>query len=182
MKQKICNFILRLVGWKYELAFPLPEKCVFCVAPHTSNWDLILGELLYFAVGGKKKVSFFIKKEWFFFPLNFFFKWLGGIPVDRQKKTSLVDQMIEEFGKRDALCLAVTPEATRKANPNWKHGFYYIAKGANVPIVLVYFDYSQKKAGVERQVIPSGDAEREVNEIKQYYAQFKGRYPDQFAI
>ncbi len=182
MRRKLCAFLLRLLGWKYELAVALPEKCVFCVAPHTSNWDLFLGELLYFAVGGKRKVSFLIKKEWFFFPLNFIFKKLGGVPVDRSKKTSLVDQMISEFRQRDAFCLAVTPEGTRKANPNWKKGFYYIAKGAAVPLLLVYLDYSVRRAGVERIFEPTGDFDADITQIKQYYSNFKGRYPENFSI
>lgn len=182
MKQKICSFILRLIGWNYKISVELPNKAVFCVAPHTSNWDLLLGELLYFAVGGKRKVSFFIKKEWFVFPLNYFFNFLGGIPVNRQKRSSLVDQMIDEFNSRDYFCLAVTPEATRKPNPNWKRGFYYIAKGANVPILLVYLDYSKKIAGVEQIFVPTDDEEADIQYVKTYYTAFKGRYPENFAI
>ena len=78
--------------------------------------------------------------------------------------------------------MAVTPEATRKANPNWKRGFYYIAQGADVPILLGYLDYSKKVVGVEKIFIPTGDVETDMNEIKKFYLQFKGRYPENFAI
>ena len=182
MRQKISSFLLRLMGWKYKLSVELPEKAIFCVAPHTSNWDLLMGELLYFAVGGKHKVSFLIKKEWFFFPLKYLFRMMGGVPVDRQKRTSLVEQMVHEFNTRDQFCLAITPEATRKANPNWKRGFYYIALEAKVPVLLAYFDYSSKMAGVERTLEITGDEEADIQTVKQYYSSFKGKYPENFAI
>lgn len=182
IRKKISSCLLKLAGWRYEMKEEFPQKCLFCVAPHTSNWDLLLGELFYFASGGRHKVHFFIKKEWFFFPLNYFFNAIGGLPVDRQKKNSLVEQMIQRFNAEENFCLAVTPEATRKANPNWKKGFYYIAQGADVPILLGYLDYSKKVVGVEKIFIPTGDLDTDMDEIKKFYLQFKGRYPENFAI
>lgn len=184
MNQKFCQYVLRLLGWKTQLSVELPEKGVFCVAPHTSNWDFFLCEFLYFAVGGKHKVSFLIKKEWFKFPFGPIFRKIGGIPVDRSKKTSLVDQMVGEFNQHKQLLLAITPEATRKPNPNWKMGFFYIAKGANVPIYLVYLDYSKKMAGVERMIEVCRDLDETtvMDDVKHYYSQFKGRYPENFLI
>lgn len=182
MRKKICSFILGLFGWKGVLGVEIPKKSVFCVAPHTSNWDFIIGELFYSAVGGDQKVSFLIKKEWFTFPLGYFFRWIGGVPVDRGKRTSLVQQMVAEFHKREKFCLAVTPEGTRKANPNWKLGFYRIAKEAGVPIVLVYMDYSKKIAGAERLFEVTGDEEADIAEIKKYYSQFTACHPENFVI
>ena len=94
---------------------------MICAAPHTTNLDLFIGKLFYGALG--RKTSFMMKKEWFFFPLGLFFKAVGGIPVDRSRKTSLVDQMVHHFAECKKFHLAITPEGTRKANPNWKKGF-----------------------------------------------------------
>ena len=100
---------------------PNYDKCIICAAPHTSNWDLFIGKLFYGAIG--RKTSFMMKKEWFFFPLGLIFKAVGGIPVDRSRNTSLVDQMANKFAESKQFHLAITPEGTRKPNPNWKRDF-----------------------------------------------------------
>ena len=96
MKKAFYSFIYyRLLGWKTNVTVPDYDKCVICAAPHTSNWDLFIGKLFYGAIG--RKTSFMMKKEWFFFPLGLIFKAVGGIPVNRGRKSSLVDQMTEKF-------------------------------------------------------------------------------------
>ena len=112
MKKAICKALLRMAGWKLGPVSEDVPKCVICVAPHTSNWDFIVGKLFYTALG--RNASFLIKKEWFFFPFNILFSWLGGVPVDRHQRTSVTDQMVEVFNKRKIFQLAVTPEGTRK--------------------------------------------------------------------
>ena len=98
MKKAIYSFIYyRLLGWKTNVTVPNYDKCVICAAPHTTNLDLFIGKLFYGAIG--RKTSFMMKKEWFFFPLGVFFKAVGGIPVNRSRKTSLVDQMVHNFAK-----------------------------------------------------------------------------------
>lgn len=169
-----------MLGWKIDKKVNLPPKCVICVAPHTSNWDLILGEIIYTAMG--EKANFLIKKSWFVFPFNIIFNALGGIPVDRSKKTSLTEQMAEEFGKRDKFQLAITPEGTRKKAEDWKKGFYYIALAANVPIVIVILDYSTKTVTFDSIFHPTGDAENDIKEIKSHYKNAKGRHPEKFTI
>jgi 1-acyl-sn-glycerol-3-phosphate acyltransferase len=181
MKQKLCRLILKMIGWKAVLKIKIPDKCVFCVAPHTSNTDFMIGKLVYCAIGGGR-LSFLIKKEWFKFPFNMIFKGLGGIPVDRSSKNSLTDQIAGQFESRRRFKLAVTPEGTRKANPDWKKGFYYIAKKANVPILLAYIDYGTKIAGIERIFRLTGEDDKDIQEIKLYYKQFAGRRPERFAV
>lgn len=181
MKEKIYSFIYhRILGWKMNITVPYYDKCVICAAPHTSNWDLFIGKLFYGAIG--RKTSFMMKKEWFFFPLGLIFKSMGGIPVDRSRKTSLVDQMADRFDKSTRFHLAITPEGTRKPNSEWKKGFYYIALKAHVPIVLFGIDYPSKTITGTKVVIPSGDIDKDMNEIKQYFTQFKGKKPNNFAI
>lgn len=107
---------------------------------------------------------------------------MGGIPVDRSRKSSLVDQMINIAKSSKKFHLAITPEGTRKANPNWKKGFYYIAQGAGLPIILVAIDYEKKCITAEKVIHPSGDIEKDMREIKLYYKDFKGKHPELFTI
>ena len=129
-----------------------------------------------------KRRKFPDEKDWFFFPLGFIFRWMGGIPVDRNKKTALTEQLAVLFKEREQLCLAVTPEGTRKANPQWKKGFYYIALNAGVPIMLFGLDYSRKVIECTKTMIPSGDYDNDIVEIKQYFKDYKGKYPENFEI
>lgn len=178
--KKFCRFILKLIGWRIAGNTDYPRKCVICVAPHTSNWDLILGQIIYRSMG--RKANFLMKKSWFFFPLNIVFNAMGGIAVDRTKNNSLTDSLAEEFEKRDKFQLAVTPEGTRKKTESWKMGFYYIALAAHVPIVVVALDYENKIADFKMVLTPSGDAEKDVALIKSCYAGVKGRNPEQFSL
>ncbi len=173
MMQKINRILLKMMGWKIKLEVEKIPKCVISVAPHTSNWDFIIGKMLCSAIG--YKVSFLMKKEWFFFPLNYILKAMGGIPVDREKKTNMTEQMIEIFKSRKEFYLAIAPEATRKKTSEWKKGFYYIALGANVPIATAYLDYKNKLAGIPSYFIPSGDEEKDINKIKSFYSHFTGK-------
>ncbi len=179
MRKAIYSFIYhRLLGWKYAVTVPDYDKCVICAAPHTSNFDLFIGKLFYGALG--RKTSFMMKKEWFFFPLGILFKAVGGIPVDRGRNTSMVDQMMKHFATKRRFHLAITPEGTRKANPNWKKGFYYIALQAQVPIVLIGIDYGTKTIRAGKVIVPSGEIEKDMVEIKRYFQDFKGRNPENF--
>ena len=180
MKRAISSFILRLFGWTVEVDVPDYPKCVICVAPHTSNWDFFIGKLAYLSIG--RYAGFMMKKEWFFFPLGILFKAVGGIPVNRGRKSSLVEQMAEVFAKRPKFHLAITPEGTRKRNPNWKKGFYYIALKAQVPIVLIGIDYNTKTVTSTKAIMPSGDIEKDMREIKLYFKDFKGKHPENFSI
>lgn len=181
LRQTVYRFIYtKVLGWKAVVTVPNYDKCVVCAAPHTSNLDLFIGKLFYGTIG--QRTSFMMKKDWFFFPLGIFFKAVGGIPVNRSRSTSLVDQMVEEFNRRKKFHLAITPEGTRKANPHWKKGFYHIALKAQVPIVLVGIDYDKKLIEAGKTIIPSGNLEEDLNEIKQYFLRFKGKHPELFAV
>ncbi|MEG1543249.1 MAG: lysophospholipid acyltransferase family protein [Tannerellaceae bacterium] len=178
MRKAISKALLRLVGWKLGPVGENVPKCVVCVAPHTSNWDFIVGKLFYTALG--RNAGFLIKKEWFFFPLNLFFGWLGGVPVDRHKRTSVTDQMVEEFSKRTVFHLGITPEGTRKPAKEWKKGFYYIAEKAHVPIMMAYLDYGKKEAGIMGLFYPTGDMEKDIHEIRAFYKNVTACHPENF--
>ena len=126
-------FILKVLGWKIDKHTPEGvDKCVVVMGPHTSNWDFVIGRLAFASYGVNGR--FLIKKELFFFPLGWFLKAIGGIPVDRKSKNSMTEFATAQFEENDKMFMVFTPEGTRSYNPNWKKGFYYIALKANVPI------------------------------------------------
>ena len=181
MWKKFCRWYLyRHLGWKTNVTVTHPEKFIIGLAPHTSNWDFILGQLYAGAEG--LHINFLMKKEWFFWPLGPLFRRLGGIPVFRDRHTSMTDNLADEARKRDRFCLCITPEGTRSLNPDWKKGFYFIALKANLPILLYGADYEKKLITCTKQLIPSGDLEADMREIKLYFKDFKGKKPEKFTI
>lgn len=181
MLQSFCSFILyKAFGWKKIDTIGRPKKAIICLAPHTSNWDFILG-ILYSRAEGFRS-NFLMKKEWFFWPLGPLFKHLGGIPVWRDRRTSLTDQLADVANSSESFMLCVTPEGTRSLNPEWKKGFYFIAQKANIPILLYGLDYEKKTITATRTIIPSGDVDKDMREIKLYYKGLKGKNPELFTI
>ncbi len=178
MKKGLSKFILKLMGWKIGKVLPEVDKCVIAVAPHTSNMDFIIGKLAYTAIG--RTANFLIKKDWFFFPFNHLFNSIGGIPVDRNKRTSITEKLAVEFEQRDKFQLAVTPEGSRKPVRKWKKGFYYIAYKANVPIVLVALDYGTKTVSFLDTFYPTGDTDGDIATIRAKYNDIEAKYPEQF--
>ncbi len=181
MWKRICNWLLyKWMGWTVEVTEDHPDKYIICLAPHTSNWDFILGLLYSRSIGMKS--NFLMKKEWFFWPLGPIFRSLGGIPVYRQKKTSMTDAMAETAKAAKIFHLCITPEGTRSKTADWKKGFYFIAQKAGLPILLYGLDYEQKRIVCTKTIIPSGDLDRDMRDIKLYYKHFKGKKPENFTI
>ncbi len=177
----VSKVILRLFGWRVIGGVP-PEipKCVVAVAPHTSMWDFVLGRLAFWELG--LKARFLIKKEMFFWPLGPVVRWLGGIPVDRQKRGNMVDQVANLFRQHESLYIAITPEGTRKLVKDWKKGYYYIALKAKVPIALGILDYKKKEGGVVRMIHPTGDFEADTKEIEKIYRGLGARHPELYNL
>jgi 1-acyl-sn-glycerol-3-phosphate acyltransferase len=178
MMIQFSRFILRLNGWKWLNEMAVPEKCVICIAPHTSNWDFILGLLYGYALDLHS--HFLMKKEWFYFPMSLLMKKLGGIPVDRKQKTSLTETMTEWFNKKSSFRLAIAPEGTRQLTKEWKKGFYFIALKAQVPIALVFIDYKTKTMGIRQIFFPTGNVDVDLPLIQSYYKDFEGKFADRF--
>lgn len=175
--RKFIRFLLRLFGWKIDKTPPDGEKkFVVVVGPHTSNWDFVLGKLAFRTYGLNSK--FLIKKEAFVFGFGWLLKKMGGIPVDRKKNNNLTDYAVKLFKESDELVLVFTPEGTRKYNPNWKKGFYYIAQQANVPIYIAYIDYEKKIGGFHSKLIPTGNVEKDIQYIKDILKNYKGKVPE----
>lgn len=156
------------------------KKFVVVVAPHTSNWDYIIGRLFYFSMGIKAKIM--IKKELFFFPLGFVLKAIGGVPVERQRKTDIVERMAEEIRKSEKFILTITPEGTRKKVTEWKRGFHRIAKAAGVPVLPGYFDYKRKVVGIGEPFFPTDDEDADMRKIKLFFKDITPKYPEKFSI
>ena len=168
-----------MAGWKVYATVAEPQKSVICVAPHTSNWDFILGELGIHSVG--MKAGFLMKDTWFFFPLGYLMKALGGIPVNRRQHGNLTQSIVEAFNTTPRLAIGVTPEGTRSANPNWHKGAIFMAREAQVPLVMAYFDYKQRVVCIDREFQLSDDADADLIRIKQYFLQHGcGRFPEKF--
>ena len=168
------------MGWTTNITVNHPCKYIICLAPHTSNWDFLIGQLYMRAEG--LKVNFLMKKEWFFWPLGPLFRRMGGIPVWRSKHTSMTDNLAEQARRADSFCLCITPEGTRSLNAEWKKGFYYIAQKAQIPVLLYGVDYKRKLIECTKSFIPSGDIEHEMREIKLYFKDYKGRKLELFTI
>jgi 1-acyl-sn-glycerol-3-phosphate acyltransferase len=177
----LSKLILKWAGWKITGDFPFQyKKCIVIEAPHTSNWDFLIGWLGFTSLG--INVRFLIKKESFFWPVGGLLKKLGGIPVDRNKNNNMVEQIIRLYEQNDYMVITITPEGTRKKVDHWKRGFYYIALHSNVPIVLGYLDYEKKVGGVGPTLWPSGDFRKDWRMIEDFYRGKKGRHPENFNL
>ncbi|MBF1552995.1 MAG: 1-acyl-sn-glycerol-3-phosphate acyltransferase [Prevotella salivae] len=180
MIQGFCRWLLyKKLGWTKCVTVAHPDKFIICLAPHTSNWDFIIGQLYAQAEGFK--INFLMKREWFFWPLGVIFRSLGGIPVWRSKHTSMTDNLAETAKTKDSFKLCITPEGTRSPNTEWKKGFYFIALKAEIPILLYGVDYEKKKIVCTDSFTPSDNIDEDMPKIKSYFKDFKGKKPENFA-
>ena len=166
---------LKLNGWKIEGSLPPDgQKSVLIAAPHTSNWDLPYTLMVAFVL--RLNIYWMGKEQIFKPPFRGLMMWLGGIPVKRESANNLVAASVQAIQAADGpLQLVVPPEGTRSKVRYWKSGFYYIATGAGVPIVLAYMDYERKISGLGPVFHPSGDLEADMARIQAFYAPFKGK-------
>jgi len=171
---------LKLAGWKISGELPVQaEKSVLIAAPHTSNWDLPYGLMVAFAL--RLTPYWMGKVQIFKFPFRGLMMWFGGLPVDRSKANNLVASSVASIlAAKGPLQLIVPPEGTRDKTRTWKTGFYYIAQGAQVPIVMAYLDYEKKIGGLGPVFQPTGNIDADMASIKAFYAPFKGKNADQF--
>ena len=176
----ISIIVLKLGGWRIEGVLPAAAgKCVLIAAPHTSNWDLPYMLMVAFAL--RMNVYWMGKQSIFKAPFGGLMRWLGGIAVRRDQSTNLVTASAAALkATSGSVQLVVSPEGTRSKTRQWKTGFYYIALGADVPILLSYLDYGQKRAGLGPVFEPTGHVEADIAAIKAFYAPFRGKNATQF--
>ncbi len=168
--------LLKLGGWTATGERPKAKRLVVVAAPHTSNWDFVW--VLAFATQFQLRISWLGKHTLFKVPFGGFMGWLGGIPVHRHAKTNLVKELVATFDKYEALALTVPPEGTRGQADYWKSGFYHIASGARVPILLSYLCYESKTGGFGPELWTSDDMGADMDQIRDFYAGKVGKYPD----
>ena len=168
----------KLEGWKAINDFPNHlKKGVVIVGPHTTWKDFTIG-IAFRSILHIKHGKYLGKAELFKGPFGFLFRWLGGTPVDRFSKQGVVDQVVEKFNKADRLFIALSPEGTRKKVDKLRTGFYYIAKKANVPIIMVGLDYSKKELSVSEPFYTTDDEAADFKKIIEFFAPLKGYYPE----
>lgn len=176
LSRALAILAMRVSGWRFEGDFPDLPQFVVIVAPHTSNWDFVIGVMAMFAVG--LRGTFLGKDSLFRWPLSVVMRWLGGVPVDRFAPHHVVEQTTAMFRVRRPLVLALSPEGTRKKLREWRTGFWYVASGAGVPIVPVAFDYSRKVFRVFAPVVPGESLERDFERLHALFDAKMARHPD----
>jgi 1-acyl-sn-glycerol-3-phosphate acyltransferase len=178
MKKQIYKLIFfRLMGWKIEGSIdPAIKKCVMMVMPHTSAHDFYLGIFTRGITG--LEMNWVGKKELFRFPLGFYFKYMGGEPLDRTGGLNKVDSIAAIFQRKETFRLAVAPEGTRKKTDVLKTGFYYIALKANVPIIPVAFDFGKKTVSLGKPLMPTGNLEDDLIILKRHFIDVLGKVPE----
>ncbi len=169
----------KLLGWKVvgnvTMSKDTVKKAVLIAAPHTSNYDFFIALLLRQVIGIKS--NFVGKKELFVWPFGYYFRSIGGAPLDRTSGQNKVQAIADLFEKRDEFRLAISPEGTRKKVENWKTGFYYIAKAANVPIIMFTLDFGRKQNKISEPFYPTDDFESDLRFIKTFFEDVQGKVP-----
>ncbi len=170
----------RLLGWKVagntDMSKDSIKKAVIIAAPHTSWQDFYIALLLRTVIGVKS--NFIGKKELFRWPFGYYFRSIGGSPLDRRPGQNKVQAIAKLFESRDEFRLALSPEGTRKKVEQWKTGFYYIAKAANVPIIMFTLDFENKQNFISEPFYPTDNIEADLQFIKDFYKDVKGKVPE----
>lgn len=168
----ISSIGLRLIGWRAEGRELPHSKFVLIAAPHTSNWDFPL--MLMVVLKLRLQIFWMGKHTLFPFGFAWLMKYLGGIPINRKKSQNVVSETIKLFEHHNKLIVLIPPEGTRSKVKNWKSGFYRIARGANVPVLLGLVDSKRKIAKLDEFFFPSDDLEADMKKIRIFYADTKG--------
>jgi len=167
---------LKVFGWETVGDVPNIPRAVFVAHPHTTGWDLPF--TLAVAWSLRMNVSWIGKNTLFKGPLKFFFRALGGVPVDRSKRNNQVKAIADAIRNEERVFLTIAPSGTRKRRDHWKSGFYHIAREADVPLLLAFMDYSKKRGGLGPVFKPTGDMKRDMDVIRDFYEGVRGKYPE----
>ncbi|MEX2963644.1 1-acyl-sn-glycerol-3-phosphate acyltransferase [Microbulbifer sp. TYP-18] len=168
--------IVKLLGWRFDGQLPAQKKVMVALAPHTSNWDFVVA--MPFIMALRVRVFFMMKKEAFFFPFKSLFMALGGLPTDRKAPGGIAQQMANAYRQNDKMWVAITPEGTRNKVDKWKNGFLRIAYAADVPILLVAWDFANKRICVDSLYHPVGNLDQDMMEIQRRFSRYRGCNPD----
>ncbi|HEX5130465.1 MAG TPA: lysophospholipid acyltransferase family protein [Usitatibacter sp.] len=166
---------LRLLGWTVEGELPNLPKFVIAVAPHTSNWDFVVGLAAMFALD--LRIGYLSKHTLFRWPFGALMRWTGGIPVDRSSPHGVVGESVTGFSRMERRVLAIAPEGTRSRVGRFKSGFLQIARGAGVPVVLATLDWGAKVVRLGPAFDPGEDVEADRRRTEAFFAPVRGRKP-----
>ena len=173
------SFLLRLCGFHFEGEYPTDvTRYVMIVAPHTSNWDFVVGLFAKWKLG--LHARFLAKHTLFKPPLGAVLRWWGGIPIRRHQAGGVVPDAVQAFRDHEALAVVITPEGTRSKAPAWKSGFYRIAQEAGVPILPVAFDYSKRAVRFHLPFWPTGDYERDLPQLMACFSPEMAAHPENY--
>ena len=170
---------MTVLGWRVRGTLPHTQKCILAIAPHTSNWDFIVGIFAYFAL--RIRASWLVKHTALKGPWGPLGRYLGGIGIDRGRAGDVAAQLAKEFSRREQLVLAITPEGTRKRVFDWKRGFHNIALAAGVPIVPVAIDYSTKTIKFFDAFMPQPDFAADLVKLQSHFSASMAYHPNQYA-
>ncbi|MEZ4883914.1 MAG: 1-acyl-sn-glycerol-3-phosphate acyltransferase [Chitinophagales bacterium] len=175
MLKTFCRFVFfKVLGWRVKGTLPQLNKYVIAVAPHTSNWDFLIGITLR-KMMSLEWMRFLGKEQLFRPPIGWWFRWMGGYPLIRSQSVNQVQQVVNYFNQNEHFIVVIAPEGTRKKVSHLKTGFYHIAKNASVPIVLVSFDYPSKTVVFREPFYPTDHSEQDLTFMEEYFKKFRGR-------
>lgn len=175
VKRALLGFY-RMQGWKAVGTPPPGGRYVIIAAPHTSNWDFVYFLGLVNELG--LDAHFMAKDSLFRWPMGGFMRDMGGISINRSARHNVVDAMIAEFARRDRFALTIAPEGTRSAVNQWRTGFYHIALGAGVPLVIGMMDYGRKVGGLGPAIMPTGDYKADMRQVAEIYQSVTPKHPE----
>lgn len=178
VRYAIGRMVLSALGWKEEGSVPDAPRFVLLAAPHTTWWDLPISLGVGYVMD--LDIVWIGKHTLFEGPFGGFFRWLGGVPVDRRASHNYVQQMADLIRSRDRIMLMLAPEGTRKDTAYWKSGFYWIAKTAEVPIVCAFLDYKRRRGGLGPVITPTEDLRADVAKIRAFYGSVTAKHPERF--
>ena len=178
VRYAIGRAVLSALGWKEEGSVPDAPRFVLLAAPHTTWWDLPISLGVGYVMD--QDIVWIGKHTLFEGPFGGFFRWLGGVPVDRRASHNYVQQMADLIRSRDRIMLMLAPEGTRKDTAYWKSGFYWIAKTAEVPIVCAFLDYKRRRGGLGPVITPTDDLKADVAKIRAFYGSVTAKHPERF--
>lgn len=176
LAETLGRVVLKLMGWRIEGELPALDKFVVIGAHHTSNWDFVIFIAVKFVL--RLNARWFGKHTIFRRPFGGLMRLWGGIPIHRDRQHNAVEQAIQAFREHRQFMLVLSPEGTRKKVARWKMGFYHIALGAGVPIVLAALDYRNKRVFIGPTFWPSGDEDVDLGEILAFYRPFVPKKPE----
>ncbi|MCI5083998.1 MAG: 1-acyl-sn-glycerol-3-phosphate acyltransferase [Saprospiraceae bacterium] len=177
MFRYISKWIMKWWGWSFKINFSdWPTKYIVAVVPHTSSWDFPIG--IFSRSIYKQDIKFIGKKSLFKPGIGWLLKAMGGYPVDRSKRSNFVQAVVDIFNSKETFKIAIAPEGTRERVTKFKTGFYYIAKEANVPIILCQFDWEHKTVVFDTPFFPTDDKEADFAHIEDFFRGVKGYYPE----